>query len=511
METKKEEGITLVALILTVILLVILSLVGISVVYNSRLIEYAINGTMKYGQEGINENKILEGAEDLIESAVDNIKEIGKIPTPIITIPEANGENGWHNTEDITVTISDREQDIYKSPVKEIVYILDGTEVKEEGRTATATINTDGIHKIKAYATDGKNKRSEETEEYIIKRDVADPNKIELSEPTEVTTSSFKVTAVAQDITSGIKKIKFELSTEEDFSMILKEKEYIIETATTEERTQEHTFSGLNDGTPYYIRVIVTDEAGRTSTSSTVAQNTVVANTAPSKAQVSFNTKGTNYIKVNAKSEDIDGDKLTYTLRYGTSSSNLNYSTDLTNQEQNVQVSIQTPTNLSQYTYYYWRVDVSDGKATTEGDLQTQIRTYCPGNLRSCDGFKVICKFCKTSSTRPCSTPYNIGKSEDYVGGDHKCSVCLGYFYLGVYRYTINCSSCGDDRGWRNACSEKCALTGQGVQRTCVTKLCASCGRRFGEYSIKVDCDHSRSSAHKYCTHGQLTYYSMHD
>ena len=375
MKAKEEErGITLVALILTVILLVILSAVGISVVYNSRIIEFAINGTMKYGQEGINENKVLEGTENKIDSVVENIKDIGKVPTPVISIPEADGENGWYKTEDVTIEIKDGEADVNKSPVKQIVYILDGTETPVEGRIATVKIDTDGIHKIKAYATDGS-KKSEETEEYTIKRDVADPNKVELRAPTEVTISSFKVTGIAQDETSGIKKFKFELSTGEDFNTIIQSQEYTIETVTTEEKTQEHTFSGLNDGTPYYIRVTVTDEAGRTSTSSTVAQNTVVANTAPSKAQVSFNTKGTNYIKVNAKSEDVDGDQLTYTLYYGTSANSLTNSTELSNQTQNVQIALQTPTNLSQYTYYYWRVDVSDGKATTEGDVQTRVRT----------------------------------------------------------------------------------------------------------------------------------------
>jgi len=88
----KNKGITLVALILTVILLVILSAVGISVVYNSRIIEFAINGTMKYGQEGINENKVLEGTESLIESAINNYDitqtirngVIGSVTTPVI-------------------------------------------------------------------------------------------------------------------------------------------------------------------------------------------------------------------------------------------------------------------------------------------------------------------------------------------------------------------------------------------------------------------------------------------
>ena len=51
-----------------------------------------------------------------------------------------------------------------------------------------------------------------------------------------------------------------------------------------------------------------------------------------------------------------------------------------------MQVAIQTPTNLNQYTYYYWRVDVSDGKATTEGDLQTRVRTYCQGIGYTCNG-----------------------------------------------------------------------------------------------------------------------------
>jgi len=477
---KKEKGITLVALILTVILLVILSAVGISVVYNSRIIEFAINGTMKYGQEGINENKVLEGTEDLIESVVDNIKDIGKIPTPIITIPEANGENGWHNTEDVTVEIRDREQDIYKSPVKEIVYIIDGEEVKVEGRTATVKIETDGKHKIKAYATDG-NVKSEETEEYIIKRDVADPSMVALSEPTEVTTSSFKVIGKGQDMASGVKSFKFELSTGEDFSTIIQSQEYLIETPTTEERTQEHTFSGLNDGTPYYIRVIVTDEAGRRSTSSIVAQNTELANRAPSKAQVSYNTKGTNYIKVNAKSEDKDGDKLTYTLRYGTSSSNLNYSTDLTNQEQNVQISIQTETNLSQYTYYYWRVDVSDGKATTEGDIQSQIRTYCPAS--SCKGGTRNTVTCpKTTTTYiTCSGKLTAEQGVHRLTAseteEHICNVCGGEpeYWKEVWCNTCSFDShiylCDKDLTFYNGNNRGC------VNTTSTTKTCTKCNR----------------------------------
>ena len=229
MKIRKQSGITLIALILTVIILVILSLVGISVVYNSRIIEFAMIGTTKYGQEGINENKILNGTENLIDSVIRNIKDL--------------------------------EEDL----------------------------NTE-------------------------------PN-----------------------------------------PPILPEQK----------------------------------------------------NTPPTKSIVSFNSKGTNYIKVNAKSEDADEDTLTYTLRYGTEQDNLNLYIDLSNQVQNIEVQITTPEDLEEYTYYYWRVDVSDGKVTTEGEIQTKIRTYCLADL--CNGGKCdesICPKTVKTGTRSCTGTFEFWKTE---------------------------------------------------------------------------------------------------
>ena len=70
---KKEKGITLVALIITIIILVLLAAIGIGVVYNSKIIEHAINGTQNYAIEGINENEVIEGTENILESAVNSI------------------------------------------------------------------------------------------------------------------------------------------------------------------------------------------------------------------------------------------------------------------------------------------------------------------------------------------------------------------------------------------------------------------------------------------------------
>ena len=48
---QQERGITLIALIITIIVLVILAAVSISAVYNSNIINYAVNGAINYASE----------------------------------------------------------------------------------------------------------------------------------------------------------------------------------------------------------------------------------------------------------------------------------------------------------------------------------------------------------------------------------------------------------------------------------------------------------------------------
>ena len=73
---KTEKGITLVALIITIIVLVILAAVSIAAVYQSRIVNYAINGTMTYATEGIKENQFIKGTESLLDSAVSALSSI---------------------------------------------------------------------------------------------------------------------------------------------------------------------------------------------------------------------------------------------------------------------------------------------------------------------------------------------------------------------------------------------------------------------------------------------------
>ena len=73
---KKEEGITLVALIITIIVLVILAAVSVAAIYNSKIVEYAVNGSLNYSEEALRENEIMNGTESLLDSAVSQIHSI---------------------------------------------------------------------------------------------------------------------------------------------------------------------------------------------------------------------------------------------------------------------------------------------------------------------------------------------------------------------------------------------------------------------------------------------------
>lgn len=73
---RTEKGITLVALIITIIVLVILAAVSIAAVYNSRVVDYAVNGAINFSTESMNENNILSGTESLLDSTLVRINSI---------------------------------------------------------------------------------------------------------------------------------------------------------------------------------------------------------------------------------------------------------------------------------------------------------------------------------------------------------------------------------------------------------------------------------------------------
>ena len=71
---KKENAITLIALIITIIILVVLAAVSIRAVYNMGIVNHAINGTQEYAKASKAENKVMQDTEGFLEDAVARIK-----------------------------------------------------------------------------------------------------------------------------------------------------------------------------------------------------------------------------------------------------------------------------------------------------------------------------------------------------------------------------------------------------------------------------------------------------
>ena len=75
---KKERGITLIALIITIIILVILAAVSIRAVTNMKIVDYAINGSQNYVAAGKNENKMLDDTASFLDNAVAKVEAAKK-------------------------------------------------------------------------------------------------------------------------------------------------------------------------------------------------------------------------------------------------------------------------------------------------------------------------------------------------------------------------------------------------------------------------------------------------
>lgn len=189
---------------------------------------------------------------------------------------------------------------------------------------------------------------------------------------TETTTDSITVSASTTDTASE--------GAGESIAGILRY-EYSIDGSSWQ---TTNTLQNLSDGTSYTVHVKAIDKAGN-ETIGQVSAQTEVANQAPTDLRVSYNTKSTNSITINAKANDADGNQLTYTL-YTATSENGNYTAKVNQTAAaNTQVSLQA-TGLSQYTTYYYYVTVSDGIASAVTSTKSNVRTYCSGTGYTCSG-----------------------------------------------------------------------------------------------------------------------------
>ena len=100
--TKKEGGITLIALIITIIVLVILAAVTLNSIFGNNIIGFATNGALNYAEEQQKELGMLNDVSDMLGEITG---DTDKPMTPTITLSGTKGNNDIY-TSNVTVTIS---------------------------------------------------------------------------------------------------------------------------------------------------------------------------------------------------------------------------------------------------------------------------------------------------------------------------------------------------------------------------------------------------------------------
>ena len=168
-----------------------------------------------------------------------------------------------------------------------------------------------------------------------------------------------------------------------------------------------------------------------------------ISNTEPVLNKVEYVTKGTSSITVKAVGKDEEKQLLTYILYVQEEGGDWEKGAELREIAVGEGVEL-TANNLKEYTYYNWRVDVTDNIATTViGTTQDKVRTFCSGAGAKCT--KTKCSSCSNVGT---ISHHTVG---DYYGGSGSsgttsanCPWCGHYIYpftISVWAWDCSCGA----------------------------------------------------------------------
>lgn len=207
--------------------------------------------------------RLTDGTNYGDEASVDIID--GKKPNaPTITLSGTVGTNGWYKSN-VTVTIkagSDGE-----SGANKVRYKVTGAQTVAQTTTGAGitsksiTISTEGTSIVTAYTIDKAGNVSSAATKTINKDVIAPTANITVGTMTE---NSIQVTVTASDTTSG-------LATSGTYKYYLNSETSPRATSTS----NTYTFSGLAENTSYTLKVVVTDKAGNSVTTTKTAKTEV--------------------------------------------------------------------------------------------------------------------------------------------------------------------------------------------------------------------------------------------
>ena len=518
MKNINNKGITLIALIITVILLIILSAVSIGVMIKGDFFGRAKDTVGKA-------NSQIEDSKDKEEQA---ISVWDALPGKVVK-SRTKGES----TIELSVVTSD---------VTTTSFRVHATGTNENGDILT--------YVLKVGETTYEEKQGKEvywditgltpatTYEFeVIAKDESTENNV-ISSETTLTNSKPEVTIIVKNITGTTAQIVAQATDTDGDTLTYK---LIINGQTYgPNQTSTWNITGLTPLTTHSYTVVVSD--GHDEVTKTGTITTIQDNVAPVLAVNSLNSKTTNSLTVNARATDEDGDNLTYKL-YTSTSKNGTYTLQQTSSAtaQNTQVTL-TASNLSQYTTYYWYIEVSDGtdKITSENDKKN-ARTKCTGtglthSTSSCSGYRyVTCTNCGGDGvyTATCS---GIVSCNQGCGGDGYIEPCSGTLSYSKWDcpnqdsgrqtrvdctcgYSIACTTCFA----AYESSSYIAHSGGGTCNGCGGTGKINCSHGYtsshtyqatcywcNDGQMKTSCIHGQTSSHRYCTHYNNTTLTSH-
>ena len=348
MKTKlNEDGITLIALIITIIVLVILAAVTLNSIFGSNIIGLATNGAINYAEEQQKELGMLNDVSDMLGEITG---DTDKPMTPTITLSGTKGNNDIY-TSNVTVTISINKGIEQTGSIKLHYKINDGEEqITEED--VSLTIETEGTTKITSWAENEKGNLSDKYETSFTINKTAPSNPSINLNGTEgengYYVSNIGVTISAGD-TANVASIRYKVEGANPIQ-------------ETEVQGTNATFDITQDGTSTITAYII-NTAGLTSEEITQVVNKDMAN--PSKATIAISgEEGETSIAVTANGADSTSGVASYIFQYSTTGSEDSFTT--ANEVQNTTNSCTyTYENLASNTTYYLRVVVKDRAGNT--------------------------------------------------------------------------------------------------------------------------------------------------
>ncbi len=245
---KQEKGITLLALVLTIIIIIILSTVTINMAFGD-------NGLIKQAEDARNRTEDLTGEvsknmNDLLSDYMNMLEGEGGSSEIIIVGEITFGEITWSNRQ-ASITVSTNTSYYIEYQVNTTTE-GEWTRIENNG-TISGLKHGDTVY---ARLTDGVNVGDYASASILDEI----PPKAEI-QVEKTTNASIKVNVIASDEESG-------LATNETYT-------YYLEDEKKESNTESsYNYTGLTAGTSYTLKVVVKDEAGNETEASIEASTT---------------------------------------------------------------------------------------------------------------------------------------------------------------------------------------------------------------------------------------------